>query len=295
MARAVLIGLWLVLAACGETPKKVTTSSAPRPLAKPGMRIGMAALHDAGGVPPGWRLTPPPGDPQVGQRTFVELGCSSCHLTHSDGASDASDAERKGPDLTTMGSHHPPEYFLESILNPDAVLVEGPGYIGDDGRSTMPAYPDLTITQLADLVAYLGTLTGDARLARPAATPGPLLPHRPLPPAGPAGSYLVQTYDVKPGKLSDFEAWFRDEGRAGFLAQEGLVSVTTYVDNTRPGPGVITMLGFKDDEALGRFMHDPAATALKQKLDEFASAHGHQIFRTPPVYRVESLSTPSGG
>src|SRR5436309_4728424 len=190
MARALLLGIGLVLAACGEAPQTTPTPTAPRPLAKPGLRIGMAALHNAGGVPPGWRLTPPPGNPEAGRRTFVELGCDSCHLVRSDGATAASDAERKGPELTTMGGHHPPEYFLESILNPDAVLVEGPGYIGDDGRSTMPAYPDVTITQLADLVAYLQTLTGpDAQTARRPAI-GPVLPQRPAPPAGPAGAFL---------------------------------------------------------------------------------------------------------
>src|SRR5262249_41705658 len=40
------------------------------------------------------------------------------------------------------------------------VLVEGPGYIGGDGRSIMPAYPDMTLAQLTNLVAYLKTLGG---------------------------------------------------------------------------------------------------------------------------------------
>lgn len=58
-----------------------------------------------------------------------------------------------------MGEHHPPGYLLESVINPNAVIVEGPGYTGPDGRSIMPSYADrLTVPELLDLVAYLRTL-----------------------------------------------------------------------------------------------------------------------------------------
>lgn len=59
-----------------------------------------------------------------------------------------------------MGGHHPAEYLAESIINPSAVLVEGPGYIGGDGRSVMPASLEMTLAQLTNLVAYLKTLGG---------------------------------------------------------------------------------------------------------------------------------------
>ena len=65
----------------------------------------------------------------------------------------------RGPDLSGAGHHHPPGYLLESILNPDAVIVEGPGYTGPDGRSIMPYYRGLlSVADLDDLVAYLETL-----------------------------------------------------------------------------------------------------------------------------------------
>ena len=58
-----------------------------------------------------------------------------------------------------MGEHHPAGYLAESILNPNAVIVEGPGYSGPDGRSTMPDYRDaLSVADLIDLVAYLRSL-----------------------------------------------------------------------------------------------------------------------------------------
>ena len=45
------------------------------------------------------------------------------------------------------------------MINPNAVIVEGPGYTGPDGRSIMPSYADrLTVPELLDLVAYLRTL-----------------------------------------------------------------------------------------------------------------------------------------
>jgi hypothetical protein len=58
-----------------------------------------------------------------------------------------------------MGANHPAEYFAESILNPNAVIVTGPGHTGTDGLSVMPDYRDtLTVAELIDLVAYLRAL-----------------------------------------------------------------------------------------------------------------------------------------
>jgi hypothetical protein len=63
--------------------------------------------------------------------------------------------------LTGVGSHHPPEYFAESILNPNAIIVIGPGYTGADGLSIMPDFREvLTVADLIDLVAYLKSLQG---------------------------------------------------------------------------------------------------------------------------------------
>jgi hypothetical protein len=60
-----------------------------------------------------------------------------------------------------MGGHHPREYLAESILNPNAVIITGPGYTGSDGLSIMPDYRDsLTVGELIDLVAYLRGLSG---------------------------------------------------------------------------------------------------------------------------------------
>lgn len=63
-----------------------------------------------------------------------------------------------------MGTDHTAEYFADSILNPNAVIVTGPRYTGPDGLSVMPDYRDsLTVTELIDLVAYLKSLDGEQR------------------------------------------------------------------------------------------------------------------------------------
>jgi len=134
--------------------------SAPPSAAKPPAPISMEELHRAGGVPGGWKFTLPPGDPKTGRELFAKLECSKCHEVKPDfpksgGAGDV------GPELTGMGAHHPAEYFAQSIVDPNAVILAGPGYVGPDGRSIMPDYRDsLTMAELIDLVAYIKSLSG---------------------------------------------------------------------------------------------------------------------------------------
>src|SRR5262245_965393 len=131
--------------------------------AAPSARISMEALHAAGGVPPGWRFTLPPGDPAAGRQVYVDFKCYACHAIKGEQFPlKPGETATAGPDLTGMGRHHPTEYLVESILDPNAVLIEGPGFIGGDGRSIMPATPAMTLGQLTDLVAYLKSQGGDA-------------------------------------------------------------------------------------------------------------------------------------
>jgi L-cysteine S-thiosulfotransferase len=120
------------------------------------VRITMDALHAAGGVPPGWRFTLPTGDAAAGRQAFVDLKCYACHAIKGEQFPlKPGETATAGPELTGMGGHHPAEYLAESIVNPSAVLVEAPGYIGGDGRSIMPTYPEMTLAQLINLVTYL--------------------------------------------------------------------------------------------------------------------------------------------
>jgi uncharacterized protein involved in high-affinity Fe2+ transport len=123
----------------------------------------MEELHRAGGVPRGWKFTLPPGDPKTGRELFAKLECNKCHEVKPDFPK-AGGAGDVGPELTGMGAHHPAEYFAQSIVDPDAVILAGPGFTGPDGRSIMPDYRDsLTFAELVDLVAYLKNLGGGER------------------------------------------------------------------------------------------------------------------------------------
>ncbi|HEX9819421.1 MAG TPA: c-type cytochrome [Methylomirabilota bacterium] len=141
--------------------------SSPAP-AKPaaggerGVTIGMDELHGAGGVPPGWRFSWPDGDARKGREAFAKLECYQCHEVKGESFPPVDpDPTRRGPALAGMGGHHPAEYFAESILNPNAVIVTGPGHTGPDGLSIMPDFRDsLTLAETIDLVAYIRSLTG---------------------------------------------------------------------------------------------------------------------------------------
>jgi mono/diheme cytochrome c family protein len=129
------------------------------------IRTTMEALHAQGGVPKGWKFLVPPGDAARGRAAFVTMECFACHaVTGEDFPKTSKRGHEPGPDLTGMGSHHPAEYFAESIVNPNRVIVQGTGYTGADGLSKMPSYADtMTIGQLVDVVAYLKSLKDGAK------------------------------------------------------------------------------------------------------------------------------------
>lgn len=128
----------------------------------PPIRTTMPELHMNGGVPKGWAFLLPPGDAAAGRKVFAALNCYKCHEVAGEQwpGTDKRPGD-VGPPLTGMGGHHPAEYFAESIVNPNRVIIEGPGFTGPDGSSKMPDYADsMTVRQLIDLVAYLKSLTG---------------------------------------------------------------------------------------------------------------------------------------
>lgn len=129
--------------------------------ASPSRRATMEELHRHGGVPRGWKFTVPPGDATKGRQLFLDLECYKCHAIHGQSfPTSGGDPKNVGPELTGMGARHPAEYLAESILAPNHVIVEGPGYTGPDGRSVMPSFADsLSLPQWLDLVAYLKSLT----------------------------------------------------------------------------------------------------------------------------------------
>jgi len=63
------------------------------------------------------------------------------------------------------------------------------------------------------------------------------------------------------------------------MLADGLVRVDTWVDTTRNGPSLVTVLGFRDEAALERFLDDPATDLLGQVFDEFIGPHAHLVSR----------------
>jgi cytochrome c1 len=115
--------------------------------------------HGEHGTPPGWTFSWPKGDPVKGREVFVKLECYGCHEVRGESFPAPSEAGKVGPELSTMGPMHPPEYFAEAVINPSAAVEKGKGYEAPDGSSKMPSYNDsVTVQEVVDLVAFLSAL-----------------------------------------------------------------------------------------------------------------------------------------
>jgi mono/diheme cytochrome c family protein len=124
-----------------------------------GPRRASAAGPATHATPAGWRPHWPKGDPARGREVFVRLECFRCHQVQGEPFPAPGAAAAAGPELAAMGPLHGPDYFVEAVVNPDAVIEPDRGYAAPDGSSRMPAYNDvLTVQELIDLVAYLGAL-----------------------------------------------------------------------------------------------------------------------------------------
>ena len=136
------------------------------------LRVTMEEMHHGDGVPRGWKFAWPDGDAQKGKEVFAKLECYQCHPVPGAGFPDVKpDPTRKGPPLAGMGAMHPAEYFAESIVNPNAVIISVPGFTGPDGLSIMPDFRDsLTLAETIDLVAYIRSLTGGGHQGHGAAS-----------------------------------------------------------------------------------------------------------------------------
>jgi len=183
---------WRFLVGCTLSGFGVVVLWAQTPAQPPGtalgtrepLRITMDELHRHGGVPPGWQFTLPEGNPKAGREAFVILQCHTCHTITGEQFPPVKPSERAmAPDLTGVGALHPAPYIAESILNPSAVVTDGPGYADANGYSNMPSYLEaLSVRQLVDLVAYLQSLRDvtshhhHTPAQAPATTPQPASP-----------------------------------------------------------------------------------------------------------------------
>jgi len=117
------------------------------------------------GMTSDWKFTLPQGDPVAGRKIFVEVECYKCHEVKGEKFPALAEGEKGvGPELSQMAGMHPPEFFAESIINPNAVIDPDAtklGYLGEDGKSKMPDYNSvLTVKQVVDLTSYIASLKG---------------------------------------------------------------------------------------------------------------------------------------
>ena len=149
--------------ACTATLGEVTPGRHSAFERKPASHVtNITPSRSAGAGSVSGTVTPPPGNVSRGRAVFVKLRCFACHPVRGEQFPAPS---RPGPDLGGIGREHP-GYLVESIMNPNGRIVDGPGYTDDRGLSTMPDYREkITVGELIDLVAYLKSL--DAGPARP--------------------------------------------------------------------------------------------------------------------------------
>lgn len=108
--------------------------------------IGEVPTEDGGGGGTG----EVEGDAAAGKEIFASNGCGSCHEFEPAGSSGTT-----GPsldelsDLAENANQPVAEFTRQAIVEPGAYVEEG----FPDG--VMPAYPQLSETQLDDLVAFL--------------------------------------------------------------------------------------------------------------------------------------------
>ncbi len=90
------------------------------------------------------------GDPARGHEIFKKQRCIQCHRVGSQEPEEKDSA----PDLTSIGSSQSAEYALESILNPNAVVVKGYSFIHvyfkDDGEDAIEEARALEMEWLPD-------------------------------------------------------------------------------------------------------------------------------------------------
>ncbi len=97
-----------------------------------------------------------------GREVFGDRKCWQCHMIAGEDFG-AVEAGKVGPDLSSIGAIQPPEYIMESILTPDAMIVPPLAENAVDGRSKMPSYVDqIDVYRLLRLVFYLAEQKGAA-------------------------------------------------------------------------------------------------------------------------------------
>ena len=97
---------------------------------------------------------------QEGEAVYDAKKCWQCHLIDGKNFGEL-EPGKVGPNLTGLGAIQSREYMIESIINPDALVVPPLKEHTAEGRSKMPNYVDqLAITDLMKLAVFLSVQVG---------------------------------------------------------------------------------------------------------------------------------------
>ncbi|MCC6179857.1 MAG: cytochrome c [Chloroflexi bacterium] len=98
------------------------------------------------------------GSAERGQALFTRSGCVGCHTANTPGGTIGPNlsgvATRAVERAALLGLSGPREYFVQSIVSPQAYVVEGFAPVMLDWKQMRLSEQDL-----ADLAAFLGTLS----------------------------------------------------------------------------------------------------------------------------------------
>ena len=102
-----------------------------------------------------------PGDASRGERTYAGQGCAACHILAGQG-------KGFGPELTSIGLRRSAAHLRESIVTPQAKIVDGFGPI-------MPTFQgQISEDQILQLLAFIKSLqVANPQSTTPAASPAP--------------------------------------------------------------------------------------------------------------------------
>lgn len=149
------IALLLAFSACGG---RVPSLAPPSPATPASSTLpGTPGRVEAGPLP---TVLLDQGDRGRGERLFSGVGCIGCHTIKGVGGNvgpELTEVAKRAPSrAAAQGLERPELYFVQSIVYPKAYVVQG-------FTPVMPNWKELGLTEkdLADLAAYLKTLTGE--------------------------------------------------------------------------------------------------------------------------------------
>jgi mono/diheme cytochrome c family protein len=126
--------------------------------------IGAGALFAAPAQYEAASVVLPAGDPRTGRQAFIQLRCTVCHRVEGEARFPPPLSESQGPDLNRALALRPASDLATAIIVPSHSLsVKTSEQVKQRLRhellSPMPDYSRaMTVRQLADLLAYLGSL-----------------------------------------------------------------------------------------------------------------------------------------